>query len=362
MLIKIAQLFLVVGLTLVASVNVNAASSNSALAWHGYILGEDISNLHGGLKTGSIFNGNTEIVAFYDLQTRFDHNALIKFGILGATCTQYQSLYTYAIQSPSSFLAPRGIKISDLSYQYNLSKKNKIIIGVMDMDDNFNITESASNLLNNAFFNTATLYANTQMATFPFPGFGAMASITQNQTTGMLGIYQGNPQHLSTVFYNGYMIIAEVDHAFNLTFSKYANYSIKGGAWLYQLSDPSIVFSTNARGLYLITQANWITEDARALAMFMNIGYSDQDIKYVPYSLSVGLRSDNIFFGNKDSLSFGLGKIWVADLSSEVAYELAYATELYSGLVVTPDAQYIVKPSGFLPNAWIFMIRLSYNF
>lgn len=345
--------------------NTNAASLGlfaPALTWRGYALGEDISNLHGGLKVGSIFNINGELVANYNLKSRFNHNALVKFGVLGATYTRYQEQYTNAIQAPSAFLSPRLIRISDLSYQYNWSEKNKFIIGIMDMNDNFNITEAANNLLNNAFCNTATLYANTQLATFPFPGFGTMGSVTKDKTTIMLGLYQGNPQHLSTLFYKGYTAIAEIDHAFDRAFSKDTTYSIKGGVWMYQQSDPSVVLGTNARGLYLITQANWNTQSTRILSGFINLGYSNQDTRYVPYSLALGLRSDSIFFGKKDSLSVGMGKIWIANKSSEVAYELSYAAEVYRGLEITPDVQYIIKPNGISPNALVVMLRLAYIF
>ena len=356
------RLCFVASIILVANTSINATSSNSAFSLHGYALGEGISNLSGGLKTGSIFNGNAEIIAYYNLQQKFDHKALVKFGILGSTDTRYQGYYTDAIQAPSAYLSSHLIRISDLSYQYNFHENYKILIGIMDLNDNFNITEKSSNLLNNAFSNTATLYANTQLATFPYSGFGVVTSITQNKTTYRLGVYQGNPQHLLTVFDNGYMILTEVEHIFSSFLASDTNYSVKGGAWLYQQGDLSVVHSSNSCGLYLIAQADWNINELRTIAAFMNLGYSNQKNKYVPYSIAMGLRSDNIFCGNRDSLSFGLGKIWISDLSSEVAYELAYAAQLYPGLMVTPDVQYIVKPSGFLPNAWVFMLRFLYQF
>lgn len=329
-------------------------------SWSGYALGEGISNLQGGLKKGSVGNGAAKLVANFTAQNQALRPDVIKIGYQLASCTQYQSNYTAAIQSPSAFLAPRGTHIADLSYEHNLAQQ-QMILGVMDLNENFNVIENAANLLNNAFSNSVTLYANSQLATFPFAGFGIMGAVKDATRAAKFGVYQGNPQHLNTVFYRGYMALAELEQNF-YNYNVGDLYSIKAGAWMYQQSNPKVAFTLNARGLYFIMQGSWQLPASRTLKTFVNFGYSDQEIKYVPYSLAGGVTITNVFLAGKDALALGIGKINIAQLSSEVAYELAYAIQLHKNLTLTPDLQYIRNPGGYLPNALIGMLRLLYTF
>jgi carbohydrate-selective porin OprB len=334
----------------------------SPLYWSGYIQGEDISNGIGGIKRGSVLNGNIDLVANYPLKnSTYFKNGLIKVGVLGATHTQNQNEYTGAIQSPSSYTSQREIRISNLSYQYTYSDNAKTILGIMDICDNFNLTENANNLLNNAFTNTMTLVTNTQLATYPYPGFGAVAIFNKKNTKAMFALFQGAPQHQWSLFHEGFMLIGELRQDFYPGNEIINNFSIKLGGWIYQQSNHKIGF--NSRGLYVITQADLQIDETLELEPFVHFGYGNESPKYVPYSLTAGFRVPNIFFENKrDSFSFGYGQIWIENRRSEVAYEVSYALKICPNLLLTPDMQIIDRPSGMYQLAWVFSARLAYTF
>lgn len=324
----------------------------SNVSWNGYIKLEDVSNIHGGKKAGSVLNGVAELTATYKQN--------FKLGILGATHTHSQSLYTNSIQNTTTLNIQREISLAELSYTYAWNQNITGKIGVMDLEDYFDITESASYLLNSAFSNAMALDQNTQLASFPYPGIGAMLELKNQNDYALLGLYQGNPQHLHTVFYHGYMAIGEVGTNITINYKTLQNLSIKAGAWLYQAnSTPEL---TNSRGVYLISQLGWQAYN-RDMAAFAQLAYSNEKPKYIPYSFTLGLQSNNIFLHNHtDWLSFGIGKVWVHNLPSEVVYELSYTLQFYNKLYLTPDVQYFVKPSGINPNATVFILRLSYIF
>lgn len=331
------------------------------IKWDGYLQGEDITNGIGGMKRGSVVNGNALIAGTYDLKNlRPGYRGKVKLGLLGATHTRNQNEYTGAIQSPSYFTSQREMRISDLSYQYNFKNCVTTIIGIMDMADYFNRTEAALNLLNSAFTNTMALSENTQLASYPYPGFGAAAMFSKNNTEAMIGLYQGAPQHQWSVLHEGYMLIGEVGHTFFPRYYMLTDFSVNLGAWTYQQSNRDIGY--NSRGLYVTTQADLQLDEEIKLEAFCQFGYSSEKPKYIPYSLTAGVRKPDLLFeNNRDSLSFGFGKIWIETLPSEIAWELAYALKVCPKFLITPDMQIIQRPSGVYKLAWVFSLRATYS-
>lgn len=329
--------------------------------WEGYLQGEDITNGIGGIKRGSVVNGNALLAGIYDLKNiRPNYKGKVKLGVLGATHTRNQNEYTGAIQSPSYFTSQREVRISDLSYRYDFKNCVTGIIGIMDMSDYFDITDAAQNLMNTAFTNTMALASNTQMASYPYPGFGAAAIFKKNYSEAMIGLYQGAPQHQWSLFHEGYMLIGEVGHTFFPRYYMLTDFSVNLGAWTYQQSNRDIGF--NSRGLYVTTEADIQVDPEIMLQAFCQFGYSNEKPKYIPYSLTAGVRKPNFLFDcNKDSLTFGFAEIWIENLPSEIAWELAYALEICPKLLMTPDMQIIQRPSGVHNLAWVFSLRLEYT-
>jgi porin len=361
----------IVGAVSIASLisSLGASASHSSydsfrklpIRWEGYLQGEDITNGIGGIKRGSVVNGNALIAGVYDLKNiRSNLGGKFKLGVLGATHTRNQNEYTGAIQSPSYYTAQREIRISDLSYRYDFKNCLTTIVGIMDMSDYFNITEAAQNLINTAFTNTMALASNTQMASYPYPGFGAAAIFRKYNTEVMLGLYQGTPQHQWSVLHEGYMVVGEVGHTFFPRYYFLCDFSLNLGGWTYQQSNRDIGY--NSRGLYVTAQADIQLDPEIAFEVFGQFGYSNEKPKYIPYSATAGLRKPNILFeGKRDSLSFGYAQIWIETVPSEVAWELAYAVKICPRLLLTPDMQIIQRPSGVQKLAWVFSLRLGYN-
>lgn len=331
------------------------ATFAAGATWSGYLKVEDLYNLHGGKKTGNVFQAAGRLTGTYNIYgSEYAPDGIYKLGLIGATHNRSQSSYTAAIQSTTLLNVQREIRISNLSYETNLAPYIIGRIGVMDLETYYDITEAAMYLHNTAFINAMALDKNTQLATFPYPGVGAMLEMRNDQNYALLGLYQGNPQHLYTFLYHGFMLIGEVG-------TKVSHFSVKAGAWLYQAGGTPDY--SNARGAYFIGQQDWRTDTNRDMVAFMQFAYSNENPKYIPYSLTLGVKSNNIFLDdNNDWLSFGIGKIWLQNSPDEVVYELSYVIRFCSNFYLSPDLQYFVKPSGIYPNATVFLLRFEYWF
>lgn len=329
-----------------------ASDLASSVKWNGYIRADGIENAHGGIKTGATFLGSAKVVGTYE--------DVLQFGIIGATHTKPESSFVGSVQLVSSLDVQREIKLGNLSFLYHFSPNFSGRFGVMDMEDFFDITESAIDLRNSAFVNGMALDQTTQLASFPYPGFGALFAYMQAENYLYLGLYQGNPQHLNTVFSRGYMLIAEAGTQFPLHYEFAEDLSLKLGLWIYR---PNMIPGyTNAGGMYLIAQNTWQYLH-NPMEGFLQLSYSNESPSTYPFSLTIGTRMYNIFCDNKvDALSFGLAEVWISDRPNEIVLELAYAYRFWKGFCVNPDLQYFIKPSGIYPNATVFLLRLSYNF
>jgi carbohydrate-selective porin OprB len=329
-----------------------SADSLSHVKWNGYIRADGIENIHGGIKTGATLLGSAKLVGTYE--------DVLQLGFIGATHTKPESTFVGSVQLVTSLDVQREIRLSNLSFLYHFSPNLSGRFGVMDMEDFYDITESAVDLRNSAFVNGMALDKTTQLASFPYPGFGGLIAYTQAENYFYLGIYQGNPEHLNTVFSRGYMLIAEGRTIIPLNYEYAADLSLKLGLWLY--NPKSIPGYTNARGIYLIAQNEWQYAH-HPMEGFLQLSYSHESPKTFPFSLTIGARGHNIFCNNKtDALSVGIAEVWINNRPNEIVFEVAYAFRFYKGFCLNPDLQYFFKPSGIYPNATVFLLRLSYNF
>lgn len=228
----------------------HASFNQNALEWSGVASVEDIDNLHGGIKTGAIYLATGEVVAIYDTNIAgWWQGGKFFIGLFGLGQTHNQSLYTGSIQSPSNLTGTPTIRFSDLAYEHQLNQNTMVHVGIMDIENYFNVTNVA-NYICNSGHHTQAWAANVQLPTTPITGFGAMARYDNQVLTAQAGIFQGNPQHQLPIFNHGYLIMAELAGNFAQSNLLIPSIVIKGGVWQYHQEDPAVGFSNH--GVYAI--------------------------------------------------------------------------------------------------------------
>ena len=332
--------------TLSVLVSFSAPIFANPLSWTGYVKGEELYNSRGGLKTGSIFNGVGQLKAIYDCDAaKTWQGGQFTIGALGIAETHNPSKYSAELQSASNLSANSELRLSNLSFEQKFNPQLTGRVGIMDLNDYFNVTEQAVGLLNASFGISPSLTANTQTNTYPYPGFGAMLDRTSDIVGTRIGLFQGNPKRQTTVFNKGSMILAEVYKSINI-------FTFKGGIWHYQQSDSKIGASNS--GVYVIAQTEWKNANGKPRGAFLQFGSAPKTSNTVLHTVGVGFVAD--------ALSLGLTQVFINDVGYETIYEATYAFEITKQLTLNPDIQYIVHPAGKYRNAVVGIIRLSFTF
>lgn len=332
---------------------------DTPLSMLGYLCAESVSDLHGGVKTGTIFTEAARITAIYDTQKGFGlKGGEFALGVLAIGQTHRQSLYTPAFQTPSGYSGVPEIKFTDLAYQQRLNNFVLLKAGIMDFDDYFNVMEVATPLLNSAFTNTKTMDNNTQLATYPFPGFGAFTKLGTNDLFLLTGIYQGNPQHQGTVFKNGQLILAELDSFFTI---QEVDNIFKIAYWDYH-QPYDYVATIDDYGVYGIYQITWQAL-ARKMSFAINLGLNPAKEDTIYTSFATCLIINGIFkIRPNDSFNLGLGRVLLeSGPHPETFYEAGYTIDLYRNFSITTDFQFYTHPGTEFKNAWVFIFHLNYN-
>lgn len=352
------------------------ANTKSPWVFKGYAVGEAVDNMHGGIKPGTILTAAGRLTATFDTEVAgWWRGGEFAFGVLGIGQTHGQTLYTGAIQTPSSMNGVSEIRINDLAYQHKFYSYVMLRAGIMDMDDWFNINETADLLLNTAFDNTIALSGNAELATYPYPGFGAMTQLGDRRLALLIGVFQGDPSHQHTVFKGGQLVIAEVSTHLGPDFmpeipqpkhlgggiNTDAHYILKFGLWDYQQNLEAI--GNTDHGLYVIAETNWQTINGKKLSGSIEFGLNPKKYGTISDSLAASLSVGALLACRPDdSLNFGIASAWQkGQPNAETVFEIGYDIQFIQGLVLTPDLQYITHPSGQYKNAWVGILRLAYT-
>lgn len=323
----------------------------------GFMVLEDVSNFNGGIKNGSVFNGILHEIVNYDF-TKYDASA--RAGFLAITYTQNQSLYTGALQNVSNLSAQREIRIGELNVFKKFNSWSDLRVGIMDMREYLNIYDVPKELINSGFGTNRVMSNSTNVATYPYPGFGAVANFNREPYGLGLAIFQGDPQHQNTLFHHGAFFLEELNWQTKLAIKYKPDFYIRLGTWQYYQPDPIIGYSNI--GVYLMGQCVWNAKTNREVSMIAQVGYGDKKSNIVPYSVAAGITASGVIPSRpKDKLSFGFSEIWIRRARPEIVFEINYNIYLLNYLSIKPDLQYIVRPNGTLPNAFAGILRLIYN-
>jgi porin len=342
---------------LFAVYNVQAEAKHFDL--DGFLVVEDVTNFHGGIRNGSVFNGIYHPIVEYNFLNA--SHAQARVGMLAITYTQSQQNYTGASQNVSNLSAQRMVRLAELNYAQDINKYANIRVGLMDIREYLNCYDLPKELINSGFGTNRVMGGSSAVPTYPYPGFGALLTLQPAANYGLgIAVFQGDPQHQSTVFHHGIFILEEANWNTILPTKLKPTLYLKLGFWQYQQPDHSIGFSNI--GTYLMAQGVWFNKHQRQFNIYAQIGYGPDQDNVLPYSVTAGIAARGVLpQRSNDFLSFGISQIWLRNAKCETVFELGYKYVFWEHFYLKPDLQYIVNPNGTLPNAFAGILRLVYN-
>ena len=325
---------------------------------------DGVSDLSGGQRTGSgyvslllVGGGINGAAIGLPAGSRFEITAL-------HIDSQEPSVkYIGDAQVASNIEAPTASRIAQLWYRQDIAAiPLRVWVGLIDLNQYLDVTESAATLLNSSFGITPVISGNVPTSTYPKPGYGAMVRWKKNDSALHLGIFQGNPEVRKDVFHDGRMLIAEWEP---MGAGDEGAMTLKLGTWHCHCStgennEGGFISAWGGYGSLQVPVGRRAGEPAVA---FLHLAGSPSSDSASPFALAAGFSLPSPIGRRPDDvLSMGLTRMNLRDLDAETSYELTYAAKLIDGVTVQPDLQYIVSPGGVNSDAWVFTMRLNFEF
>ncbi|MEJ2398154.1 MAG: carbohydrate porin [Gammaproteobacteria bacterium] len=341
-----------------------------ALQWGIHIDTDANSILHGGLQRGTVGNNVVHLGLTMDTEKlggwRGGRIAMSAVRIAGreASVTHIGDL-----QVADNLDAPASSHIYQFWYRQRFTPDGKepgysVRGGLIDFNQRFASTDSASLLLNASFGLNPTLSANIPVSTYPKPGWGLEATTRWSQWQLGLGLFQANPNARNAGFSTGNMLVAELDYQTLKT--RYPT-RFAFGVWRYHQHDPSLASTPGHDWGSYASIDTALGPATEATHVFLQLGYAPDNNNTVPRYLGLGLEAPSPFPHRPyDRVTAGIAhaRINQSAAGSETSYELSYLVNVNQYVTLQPDIQYIAHPDGRIDiqNALVAILRLHLEF
>lgn len=344
-----------------------ALNESQMFSVYGHWDSELISNLKGGIRTGSAFDS----VAVAGLTVRGDDlglpDTLFNVSVMGIRTGHANANLVGDRLGTSNIEGSRDRFLLDTAFwQQNwLTRPGfrfNTRLGMFDLNSEFTSTGSAAQLLNGSFGPDPSMTGNFTASTFPLNGTGLVATLDNGTgkstptgyapVTVKIGLLQGESNQQTRPFDQGTLNIIEGQ------WRPEDGTALKLGLWRKRGYE-----SQNLRGAYLSAERTIFRHDQTALSGFVRASTVHSDAPnnlVINRYLGAGFNWQAPFDGRPDDfLTLGVGEArFHQEERRERLIEIAYIFQVNHRVFLEPDLQYINRPSGTLPAAWVATLRL----
>lgn len=369
---------------LAAAVGAGArAEEESAIRFEAAYTADLLSNLHGGVETGTRYLDNLEL----GLELEGER----AFGWKGATFF-ISGLYNNG-KGFAEDLVGAGLEVSNIeadvraarlfeawAEQRFLDDRASILVGLYELSSEFDAVETAELFLNGAFEMSTTFLESglNGPSVFPYTALTlrAAARLTDSVTlrAAVLDGVPGDPDHPKRTAVK----LRDGDGALLVSEAEYAGDGFRAavGYWRYTARFEEIGAGIDSRGndgLYALAEAEVYADPddpRRGLALFARAGWASARFNEFRHSFALGgVYTGALPARPEDKLGLAVG---MAEASGplrrlealkrrEIAIELTYRAEITEYLAIQPDLQYVINP-GLVPgrdDAFVAGLRLE---
>jgi porin len=333
--------------------------AESAYEWTGALTLESVSNLDGGVKTGSRQLANLDLTLAVDTEAAGWWGSGEWFVYVLGDAGKNPSDYVGDVQGVSNIATDESLKVYEFWYQHHFADKRiSVLFGLHDYNSTFYSLESAG--------------------LFTHPSFGigpdtsqAVPSIFSTTSTALHFTFSGEHQYLLAAIYDGipgdpdnprgtHIQFNSGDGVFSAAewgWADDANNKIALGVWQLtaEIENPvdGIVVDDNS-GIYFIAEKN-INDVA---AVFVQLGQADDSVNQLAYYGGTGITFSN-FWLDGDGLGLAVAHarngdpylarykiVQGAELErAETAWEFTYFAPFTDQLSAQASLYYIQHPS-----------------
>jgi len=322
-------------------------------------VGESVSNLDGGLKTGTKFDAL--MTGVFSLNTSvfgLPEGGRIRVSAISVDGGAPSSSLIGDRQVASNIEANQDTLLYDAWYRQDFSRLPlRLRLGIINANEYFNVNDSAAMLMNSSFGIEAGLSANSPYSIYPKPGYGAMARIGVSDSKLVIGVFDGDPATRSTNFDDGQLSIAEWQQKLN------ESTEIKLGGWQCYCSLLNMPTQKGGTyGNYASIEHGFKDFNKNDVTLFARSAISHGANTQIPRSFSLGIYYPSLFKSRPDDeFTAGITQARLQNHREETTFELSYRWWINQHINVQPDVQFIQSPDGHLPDAWVLSFRFNYT-
>lgn len=326
-------------------------------------VGEFMSNLRGGLEVGSIYHG----MANFTIDIDFEKARLWKGGniFINAANTHGDDPSAKLI---GDFQVASNIEADNLTYFHEIWFNQSIgradvTIGLQDLNVEFAVSEFSSSFINSSFGVHSTIADNIIAPIFPLTAFGVQFKYHFTSRLAVKFIAfdgfpddfsQNNPYNLRWKFKkeDGLLNIGQITWQPRINERLEGSYSL--GAYTHhhitkdEVEDHSIWEITNY-GFYIVGDQQLVKySNGSSLNSFLQASISPNQQNENWYYLGWGLCYSGLFSKDqKDLIGLAVAHAGFDNINrNETSVELTYQYQLTDQILIQPDFQYIINPSG----------------
>lgn len=372
-------------LLLILFINIKVFSSNDSLSnvspisLNASYIGEVMTNHRGGIKAGTIYHG----MANFTIDLDFGKARLWKGGNIFINAAHTHGGDPSA-QFIGDFQVASNIEADNLTYFHEMwfnqsIGKGDITIGLQDLNVEFASSQYASSFINSSFGVHSTIADNIIAPIFPLTAFGVQFKYSfTSRFEAKLITFDGfpddfsknNPYNLKWKFKkeDGLLNIGQITWQPRINERLEGSYSL--GSYTHhhitegESQDHSIWEITNY-GFYIVGDqvlAKYL--NGSNLSSFIQASISPDQQNENWYYLGFGVNYSGLFFKNqRDLIGLAIANAGFDNQNrNETAIELTYHFRLNDQILIQPDFQYIINPSGTeiqLKNAFVSALRFK---
>jgi porin len=350
---------------------IDSVINSSAFKFEASYIGDVVSNLSGGIKTGTTYLGLANLKAGFDTEkANWWRNGEFFINVGNTHGGEPSKTLVGDFQGISNIEAGNLTFMYELWFKQNIGNI-EITLGLQDLNSDFAVSENGALFTNSSFGIHSSLADNISVPIFPLTALGANIRYRISDTyTWETAIFDGTPDDFENNPYNlnwklskdqGYLLVTEFQISKSLINGKNGTYKL--GAYYHQHND-SIDNQQRNGGFYAVADQE-ITD---RLSFFSQIGYSPKKLNYNNKYFSIGFNYKGLFH-KRPTDQFGLAMNYASieanNIGSETAFEMTYKYNLCEHIYLRPDIQYIINPAGTdrkLQNALVGFLRFGIDF
>jgi porin len=307
------------------------------------------------------------------------------------------------LQGVSNIAAPRDVQIYEAWVEQNVARHLSVLVGLYDINSEFDVLESAGLLLNSSFGIGPELSLSSVAgpSIFPFTTIGARISAQPLSSLFLkAAVMDGDAGDIGLSAEDGALLVGEAAVLIGGPAAapllrrrmgrgrRPASYRTKLalGGWHYTRDFPLIGSDTGAgpvvrggnTGVYGLLEHLLMIDPVhpqREITGFLQLGWSHPDVNTVTAYMGAGIVYDGVFRGRRaDRLGVGVAAAFLGGRAREalaaaggaadryeVTLEVTYRANVVSHFTVQPDVQYVLSPGANpeVANALVFGLRFE---